>query len=514
MNMIPIKIPPELINFFESYWGRSLMIKGKAGTGKTILSLSIMEELGSIDNTFYLSTRVANDSLYSQFPWLKEKEWRENLIDASMDFLRVLSKGEDLKDFQERKEDMEKVDMAREVLSTMKGGKESWRTEPPENVSRSMLDKLEMKNEMLEILDIYNRVDKRLPERSLIIIDSLEALIERYDIEPKVLIQTLQKDLVERSGVKLVLVIEEDASTQWDYLVDGYITMKEGEFEGRRVRHTYLNKLRGEKIMRPVYLMTLDKGRFRYFPPFRNELPRLSMEELPVDDKNDEYLKKDSFSTGSKELDKLLDLGLPKESFVLIELGESVPLTGKMNIIGPLIINFLLQDRKVVNIPLTGREDEEIRSWLKNMMDDSFVDDLITFRPEKHWTLSEEAKFKSYRKRVKDVYKEAHYRSKKPLLTICELENIEDSLSYISDDIDEQSAGKRLMDIIRENSDLVVGIIRPGLKISQKLKNISKIHLRLFSEHNTLMFSGEKPNLCLYNIQEGDDGSPKFIPLV
>ena len=510
--MVPIDIPPELINFFESYWGRSLMIKGKAGTGKTILSLSFMEELGNIENTFYLSTRVANDSLYSQFSWLKEKEWRENLIDASMDFLRVLSKGKDLKDFQERKEDMEKVDMAREVLSTMKGGKESWRSEAPEHVSRSMLDNLDMKDEMLEILDIYNRVDKRLPERSLIIIDSLEALIERYDIEPKVLIKTLQKDLVERSGVKLILIIEEDKSTRWDYLVDGYITMSEGEFEGRRVRHTYLNKLRGEKIMRPVYLMTLDKGRFRYFPPFRNELPSISLENLPVDDESDEYVKSNSFSTGSKELDGLLDLGLPRNGLVLLEIGESVPFTGKMNVIGPLIINFLLQERKVVNIPLTGREDDEMRSWLKDILEDDLEDDLITFRPEKHWTLSEEAKFKSYRKRVKDVYKEAHYRSKKPLITICELENIEDSLSYVSDDIDEQSAGKRLMDIISENSDLVVGIIRPGLKISQKLKNISEVHLRLFSEHNTLMFTGEKPNLGLYNIQQGE--LPKFIPLV
>ncbi|MFW6141472.1 MAG: gas vesicle protein GvpD P-loop domain-containing protein [Candidatus Saliniplasma sp.] len=515
--MVPIEIPPEITSFFESDWGRSLMIKGRAGTGKTILSLSMMEKLGDIENTFYISTRVANDSLYSQFHWLRDKEWRENLIDASMDFLRVLSKGKEFQKFKERKEDaMERVEKAREMLAVMKGGQESWRKEPPQHVSRSMLDNVDIKEGMMEIQDIYNRVDKRLPNRSLIIIDSIEALVERYNIDPKVLIKTLQKDLVERSGVKLILVIEEDVSTEWDYLVDGYITLKEGESEGKRVRHIYLNKLRGEKITRPVYLMTLDKGRFNYFQPFKNKLPILPTEKLPIDDESsDRYQKQDSFSTGSQELDELLDFGLPRNSLVLLEIAESVPLTGKMNIIGPLIINFLMQGGKVVNIPITSREDSELRSWFKDTFDENLSNRLITFRPEQHLDTEEETKFNSYRNRVKDVYKEALYRYKKPLLTVCEMENVEDALSYISDDVEEETAGRRLLDIMKENSALVIGVIRPGLKISQKLKNISEIHLRLFSEHNTLMFTGEKPNLSLYNIsQEQDTERPRFIPLV
>ncbi len=513
--MIRISIPPEITSFFESDWGRSLMIKGKAGTGKTILSLSMLEELGEIENSFYLSTRVANYSLYSQFPWLRQKEWRENLIDGSMEFLRVISKGEEAKKYKESKyKGMEKVDMAREMLAMMEKQEDSWAKRPKEHLSRNMLDSLDIDNELLELRDVYRRIEKRLPEKSLIIIDSLEALVERYDIDAKLLIKTLQKDLVEASGMNLVLVIEEEESTKWDYLVDGYITLKEREFEGKRVRHTYLNKLRGEKITKPVYLMTLDKGRFRYFKPNRNELPRISTKNLPIDDEDGKnYQVKNCFSTGSEELDKLLDFGLPKDCFVLLEIGETVRFPGKMKVLGPLMVNFLLKGRKVVNIPLTIREDTEVKSWLNDILEEESEKNLITFRPEDFYSLSGEEKFKDYRKRLKNVYKEALYRFDNPLLTVCELENIEDSLNYVLDDIDEESAGKILLDIMRDKSDLVVGVIRPGLKISQKLKNISDIHLRLFSEHNTLIFTGEKPKLGLHNVSMGED-IPKFIPLV
>jgi len=512
--MISIKIPPEITSFFESDWGRSLMIKGKAGTGKTILSLSMMEALGEIENSFYISTRVANYSLHSQFPWLKDKEWRENLVDASIDFLRILSEGKEVKYSEERKKETEKVDMARKMLAMMKKEQDSGGKEPTDNVSRSMLDSLDIGEGSVELRDIYDRIDKRLPERTMIIIDSLEALVERYNIDPKVLIKTLQKDLVENSGVNLVIVIEEKESTKWDYLVDGYITLEEGEIEGKRVRHIYLNKLRGEKIKRPVYLMTLDEGRFTYFQPIDEKLSIISKENLPIEDEKDEpYLEKESYSTGSEELDRLLDFGLPKDSFVLLEIGKNVTVPGKMRVIGPLIMNFLLQDRKVVNIPLTTREERDVDSWLEDMLGSDFEENYLTFRPEQFWRKYGEEKFKDYRKRVKDVYKKALYRSKKPLVTVCELENIEDSFSYISDDIEEQSAGKRLLDIMRENSDIVVGITRPGLKVSQKLKNISDIHLRLFSEHNTLMFTGEKPNLCHYNVYIDKDNL-RYIPLV
>ena len=67
------RLPGEIVRFFENQGGHSLIVKGSAGTGKTTFSLQLIEELKGMQNSYYLSTRVSDESLYLQFPWLKVK---------------------------------------------------------------------------------------------------------------------------------------------------------------------------------------------------------------------------------------------------------------------------------------------------------------------------------------------------------------------------------------------------------------------------------------------------------
>src|SRR5579864_6747033 len=64
-------LPSELVKFLNrrSY---SLLIKGEAATGKTILALSILKEFGAAGNYLYLSTRVSPSQLFENHPWLSE----------------------------------------------------------------------------------------------------------------------------------------------------------------------------------------------------------------------------------------------------------------------------------------------------------------------------------------------------------------------------------------------------------------------------------------------------------
>ena len=64
-------LPAELAQFLNrrSY---SLLIKGEAATGKTILALSILKELGAGGNYLYLSTRVSPSQLFENHPWLAD----------------------------------------------------------------------------------------------------------------------------------------------------------------------------------------------------------------------------------------------------------------------------------------------------------------------------------------------------------------------------------------------------------------------------------------------------------
>ena len=108
-------VPREVAEFFGKPGGRSLVIKGGAGSGKTTLALQFMEEVAAPESSFYLSTRVSDASLYIQFPWLKEKDMRSRIIDASREFLATIYKP-DLDDGRVQKEKLAKIKGAQDFL--------------------------------------------------------------------------------------------------------------------------------------------------------------------------------------------------------------------------------------------------------------------------------------------------------------------------------------------------------------------------------------------------------------
>ncbi len=491
------------------------MVKGNAGSGKTILSLSILEDIGNVDNAFYLSTRVTNEALYSQFEWLQEKDWRDNLIDASVDFLKSISEEAPVpQEFKRRKEDqLERLDKARKVLIEMRE-KEGVEEELPEQVSRSMLLDLQDDQRVQEIEDLYNRIEDRLPEPSLVVIDSIEAIIERYGFDAIKFIKALQKDLVEWSGVRLIIVSEKSEYTQWDYLVDGVITLNEEEQDGRRLRYLYLNKLRGVRIERPIYLFSLNEGRFRYFPPLEYQATGVGFrpQGQVIDDGEDtEFHEKGFFSTGSKELDEILKGGYPRDSFLLLEVGDNVPFSGEMNVVGPVSQNFLEQGRGVLNISAEGKKSDRrsISRYLKDIAPEDNKEGVLDLPIKAATTLED----------ISDAYKEVKFQAEEPILTIADWEDVEHSIAKKDEEI--TAFANRFLDMMMSYSRLNICIVRPGLKLTQKLRNIAEVHLKLLTKHNTLLMYGEKPKTMVYNNvnieskeEEGVERKIEFTPLV
>jgi KaiC/GvpD/RAD55 family RecA-like ATPase len=72
-------VPRELIDFL-SQENNILLIKGKPGTGKTILSLELLNHFKNDRNAVYVSTRVTSERLFAQFPWLKDAIKPENFV--------------------------------------------------------------------------------------------------------------------------------------------------------------------------------------------------------------------------------------------------------------------------------------------------------------------------------------------------------------------------------------------------------------------------------------------------
>ena len=80
--------PKEIVKFLSSPGCHSLILRGMAGTGKTTLALQMIEELAQLQQSYYMSTRVSDHSLFNQFPWLmdKVKELSGNVVKNLVDF--------------------------------------------------------------------------------------------------------------------------------------------------------------------------------------------------------------------------------------------------------------------------------------------------------------------------------------------------------------------------------------------------------------------------------------------
>ncbi|MCE5297243.1 MAG: hypothetical protein LLG16_09110, partial [Euryarchaeota archaeon] len=233
-----IRIPPEIFSFFMAPGGHSLIVRGKAGTGKTTFALQVIEDLGTVEDGHYVSTRVSDESLLVQFPWLKD---------------RMISPFKS-------KTGMEAVmpDRMRGGLTKMKGigGPQGGPVRKEMSIS--------IGKEMSDIELIYEMIEKDRDVRRIFVIDSIDALADRYGVQPNLLITSLQKDLVEGYGQNLLYVLE-SPEPLLDYLGDGVVVMNRSDVDRRRVREIELLKLRGCEITRPRYLFTLMNGKMMTF---------------------------------------------------------------------------------------------------------------------------------------------------------------------------------------------------------------------------------------------------------
>ncbi|MGC2288922.1 MAG: gas vesicle protein GvpD P-loop domain-containing protein, partial [Thermoplasmata archaeon] len=130
-------IPLEVSVFLSGKGGRSLIVKGGAGTGKTTFGLELLERMGKPNQSFYLSTRVSDEALYRQFPWLRASELRTRILDAGKLFLDTLH-ARDKAVVQELPEDQRaKITAAKHVMSAI-----SDERGPPTRVDRAQLNAL------------------------------------------------------------------------------------------------------------------------------------------------------------------------------------------------------------------------------------------------------------------------------------------------------------------------------------------------------------------------------------
>lgn len=511
-------IPKEIMKFFDNPGGHSLIVKGLAGTGKTTFALQLIEHLGTTSNSFYLSTRVTDESLFRQFPWLhgllkknvnlrvgdgrsksiySEKLYEDSGSDISIDL--NIKPTRHLPKFPVEKD---KVD--REELKKLEGRIEMGDAGIMDSSVEVDSDTItfDLGSDLPEMDSIYDMVEGWKPKRSLVVIDSVDALSERYGVNAARLMNTLQKDLVESSATNLLFVLETGSDSSLDYLGDGVIDLSTGEHNGRRIRIMNIKKLRGAEIRRSRYLYTLNGGRLTAFDyKYTDSMKELRLWEY-VPDISDEYV-----STGNEDIDSLIGSGIQMGSIVAIEIGANVPYQYTDMLKTGLVCNFAAQKRGVVTVPSMKATAEVVKDVLEQHLGGEVFENYVRVfeSTPKVFEVSPTGESETANITLpmdgSDVETELKWsnieyslsNANKPFLSMVGFDTLE---SVYGPDVMENLTDH--LTALRKGEHIFIGFLRPTSKSTQKLTSMAHIHLKVEDINGTIVIYAQKPYTELY----------------
>lgn len=485
------RIPLEIRDFFTREGGHSLIVRGNAGTGKTTFALQTIEDISAIEKSFYLSTRVSDASLLTQFPWLKDK------IERGEAFSRPLV-GEGASGGEGRVR-------RRTELGNLRGLEEA-----PD--IQDVVMSVSIGRDLGELEAVYDTIEKNLPARSLIVFDSIDALAEKYEETCARLILTIQNDIVEGYGANVLFVLE-SADPQLDYLGDGVLVLKSTDYQGRRIREMEISKLRGCEIGQPRYLFTLRGGKITSFGHDFKEEFLVSKAWSPVGDSSDRV------SWGITDLDRLLLDGLERGSIVLIEMGYGVPATVSSAIECSLVANFAGLKRGVMWVPLRKASAEGARNQIVRMLPKEEFDRYVRI-PEKATQMGTTGD--RFVLPVEGTTALADFSWQGLAFSLKEAGV--PFLSLMGFDTMEAIYGNHVMDqltdhllSIRRNGGVFVGITSPSTSSAHRLADLATTHVKIDRIGGTIVMYGEKPftecNALRFEERE-NGGSVSLTPIL
>jgi len=457
-------VPNEITEFFKGELGKTMLVKGEPGTGKTIFALTLLKELYGTNNGIYLSTRVDNTKLYADFPWISKVIPPKNIIDATQSEFEPATVREN-------------VDM------------------------NYFINTLKYSDRPSFLGNIYRMCDEF--EVAVVVIDSWDAVLTQTgELENKEDLETLITDISSKANIDFILVTEYTFQDKLDYLVDSVISMKAEDIDGRAVRTLNVTKIRGVKRERPSYLFSLEGGIFNSLEPFKFVYPPEHKRFEPIED-TPSY-----FSSGSEDLDMMLGGGYPLGSFVFLDIGKDVAQDAFMNVLMQTVANFIHQENPVVMFPtgevspkrmkanayLYGFEDR--LNELMKFVEFTYLPDGEGFEVEDYVCTIEPGDLMADVAKWQKIWKNLREDTGNPVLNTVGF----DVLDYIYNSKDELL---KLMSILARStadaSSLTIALGRDSTEnVNRYLADISNIHLKLEALSGSIVIYGVKPRTELY----------------
>ncbi len=459
-------VPPEIVSFLTVLDGRSLVVKGQAGTGKTTLVLQLIERLGKQDSSLFFPTRVPESALLEQFPGLK---------DVIRQVIRTArTKGAPAQAVPRRR--LEELEgLVEEGVVDLEGDSQLF--EPPRTL------------EPLE--GVWDFVDRHI--KALVVVDSIDALHEQLGIANSRLMNTFQGDLVESGCANLVYVLEKSGETPLDYLGDGVVTLASTEHRGRRLRVMTIEKLRGQEIRQHKYLYTLAGGRLTVFGATKNSRPSKPKPWKPNPD-----LSRGIVSTGMPQLDEIIG-GLSPGSVSIFRISDEVPSEYVDALRLSLICNSAAQGRGVAHVAPGKGTAEQLRELVGPHLSPEVFENHVrvfeTASPESGELASNATLIEGKLKWANVEFLLSLSSSERPFLALVAFDTLDSA--YGNQSLDAMSY---VLSSVPRSGDIFVGFVSPESPAAAELVNLAKIVLNVETVNGCVLVCGDKPHTGLFNL--------------
>ncbi|HZW58153.1 MAG TPA: ATPase domain-containing protein [Nitrososphaerales archaeon] len=451
-----------LLDFFNA-GGRSVLIRGDPGTGKTSLVLQLLDYHSKSEfKSIYMSTRLSAKTLKSHQPWIEVVQGKYGTVPR-------------LEEEQIGFQDSRRMDGIRAISGL-----------------RQYLEQI---------------------SNPFVVLDSWEGLFfESHTLG----VEEISK-LVEDYEARFVVVTERREQTDLDYLLDGVVVLRRKFHEGRVVREIELRKLRGVSIEQSRFLFTLDSGKFRYLPPFNfsKYSERSDAVGEPI-----QSPRRGTHSSGVVAMDSILGGGFKQGSLNLLEVNNDVPSEVLHLTFRTVFSNFINCGHKVVYVPFLGASRTDVEAMLPNVSSATLKDNLtvISYEGKKadqrvsanstHLKGDVRTDFDLINSTVELLRQE----SGKPVLVAL----VQDALEGLYGVETVYGDYARSIAMIKSSGNVRLQISSPTASLLPELKALCDTNLRIGMLHGTPILYSVKPQSVLHGMVQDPSarGRLGLVPIV
>jgi len=357
-----------------------------------------------------------------------------------------------------------------------------------------------------------------------LVIDSFSAIAQAFKRphDARILIHTVLDRIVRKIGCTTLMIVEipfgenRTGFGMEEFVADGFIHFRTGRLEERLFRDMSIRKMRGTIVREDEIGFTIKDG-FKAFSSFETKPIEKKEKFKPLPD------PPGKFSTGSEDLDQLLDGGYPKGSTVLLEIGRNISTQQYHLVLSPTPWNFLVKGAGVIVLPSSGVDANIV--W-KRSLESGLPEEIVnrrlkicifrslTTRKEPYIVEFEGKDMDKDFKRYLEVAAELEKERGQPLLYIVGVDRL--MAHYGVDDTIKILNLSATM--IREDGSLGILLLKPSYpRVSDILNAIVDVHLKIVREHGALLLYGLKPRTRLHFVEMDVSKGyplPKLTPIL